>query len=133
MMLENIEINISRWDGLHEFYKPGIEKSYEMENFDEERFHSFCDRLIEHYPESFEEIEHQLERPRVSIATPKPEPMEFQETCHLCGKDLQNDKIHFEVQEDEGGLLFLCRYCLITLPKTKESLKKTRDRNGKKE
>ena len=119
-MLEDVEINISRWDGMHEFYDPGIEKSYEMEDFDEERFLSFADRLIEHYPEPFQEIEQQMNRPRISIATPKPEPMDFQEECVICEETLQNDKIHVEVQEDEGELLFLCRYCFLTLTEDRD-------------
>ena len=120
-MLEDIEINISRWDGMHEFYEPGIEKSYEMKDFDEERFMSFADRLIEHYPEPFQEVESQLDEPRISVATPKPEPMEFQEECIICEKSLPNDKIHFEIEEN-GGLMFICRFCFITLSKTEESL-----------
>lgn len=120
-MLEDVEINISRWDGMHEFYEPGIEKSYEMEEFDEERFISFADRLIEHFPESFQKVEEQLGETRISVATPKPEPMEFQEECIICDKALPNDKVHFEVEEN-GGLMFICRYCFIALPKTDESL-----------
>ena len=120
-MLEDIEINISRWDGMHEFYEPGIEKSYEMKDFDEERFMSFADRLIEHYPEPFQEVESQLDEPRISVATPKPEPMEFQEECITCEKSLPTDKIHFEIEEN-GGLMFICRFCFFTLSKTEESL-----------
>lgn len=120
-MLEDVEINISRWDGMTEFYDPGIEKSYEMADFDEDRFMSFADRLIEHYPEPFQEVEAELDKPRVSIATPKPEPMDFQEECIICQEELENEKIHFEVEEN-GGLMFICRYCFLTSPKMEESL-----------
>jgi hypothetical protein len=120
-MLEDLEISISRWDGMHKFYEPGIEKSYEMDEFKEDRFLSFADRLVEHFPESFQYVEAQLDEPRICVATPKPEPMGFQEECIICEDDLQNNKIHFEVEEN-GGLMFICRYCFITLPKMEESL-----------
>ena len=123
-MADDVQVTVTEWNHMQEFYEQGIQKSYEMEDFDEDKFYSFADRLVEYYSEPFKIIAEQMEEPRISIATPKPEPMNFKESCRLCDSDkkIPNEEIHFEVHTDEV-MLFICKDCFLTLPKMDESLK----------
>ena len=116
METENLpDITVALWNNIHEF-QDGVQKTYETEEFDEDRFYSFVDRLAEYHP-SFRKLSEGLQDGMIAFGTPKPEQMHFTEECIMCGEEIENQKPHIE-RTDESTHEFICIDCFFKIPYT---------------
>lgn len=122
-MREDVEATVSLWNNVKKFQKPGIEIGYEdRDEYNEDRFLSFADRLLEWHPKAVDEVIREDEDTKISVGSPKPPQMDFEFYCIICEEELENPKPHIEIYYGES-LSFLCLNCFFTLPRMEESLK----------
>ena len=107
-------VTVTLWNNIHEF-QDGVEKTYETEEFLEDRHNSFVDRLAEHHPSVFVEAAQGLEDGTISIATPKPEKLQFTERCKICDEDISKNRPHIE-RMGESTFEFICLDCFFEAP-----------------
>ena len=109
------DVTATLWNKVHEF-RDGVELSYEVgEGFDEDKHYAFVDRLVEHQPTVFRAASEGLDNGMISVATIKPEQMQFSEECRICGEEIEKDSPHIE-RSDNSRFEFICLDCFFEAP-----------------